>query len=961
MKSNKFYQFKTLFFLLLMMLVASCSNEMEFENTPAPDNWDGEIVLSMSSNLGWGANSRSESSETTVEDIKAFFQDKCLFMFITANEQNTSLMNEVIGLQYSDDGFKFGNYEKGEDGILAFTTKEGYVPKYPQDSGMDLYFVAISKYSELPVLQEGNALPTINHKISANQKDSNADSDLLYASVKNQSKTATPIVLNFKHLLSKVSIAYQPEEYEGKLVNAVFLENCYDAVNLNLTAGTISNSGTETSIRIRTQRTDDFNAPQYCEAYVAPATYAANSTFIKFCYNYNEDNKTSGKVVSYDIPTGETFESGHQYKYHMEVKRNGDIVMKDPTLYIYGSAISEKGYALPVDEAQKMTYNTETGEYSWTGNISNSGDFKFTCQSDAYWPGYVKGADVDGKMTADYFQIYETQDDPKFTVDLNGNYTVTFKKDVDNNYVTIKANSLQPIYLAGTNFGWLNEAKEMTYSNGVFTYTQETNSFNDTFRFLCNKDAYWPAYSKADVNDNTKAKYRETAVGDEFNFNLYVAAESHTISLNINTLEVTITATNVKPLYLFGTSTSSSYTAISYDEASKKYTAQDVQLSEGDLKLSCQSATEYPAYCQGENSSKATYVAENGTAFNVPYTGTYDIQFDPVTMDIMITEKEVLKPLYIVGDALQGYDPTLAILMDEQDGVYTYTGEFVRGGFRFICQNIKDQWWPGYANIDGSAKYFENYEGLAPDFDIYTKGNYTITFDSNKETDNVSIVSNRIDPVYLIGDATPNGWSTGNPTSMKNIAGTYSFEWNGNLTTNNQHDLRFICQAVEGQYWPGYAKATDSSVTYIHSNEESTGKDIKFEIGVASEYYVYLNTENLEAKINRIPNQLWMIGDASDAGWNFSEMLDMTKDGMSYKITTNLKAGTFRFSLAGKDNTNWGIEYINAPSDNCQITGTSSFKLDYEQYNWKVEEGQAGNYTITLDFKTYTISFQKNN
>lgn len=759
MKSNKFYQFKTLFFLLLMMLAASCSNEMEFENTPAPDNWDGEIVLSMSPNLGWGANSRSESSETTVEDIEAFFQDKCLFMFITANGQTTSLMNEVIGLQYSDGGFKFGNYAKGEDGILAFTAKEGYVPKYPQDSGMDLYFVAISKYSDLPVLQEGNALPTINHKISANQKDSNADSDLLYASVKNQLKTANPVVLNFKHLLSKVSIAYKPEEYEGKLVNAVFLENCYDAVNLNLTAGTIFNSSTETSIRIRTQRTDDFNAPQYCEAYVAPATYAANSTFIKFCYNYNEENKTSDKVVSYNIPDGKEFVSGHQYKYHMNVYKNGDIVMEDPTLYIYGSAISEKGYALPVDETQKMTYNTETGEYSWTGNISNSGDFKFTCQADAYWPGYVKGTDEDGNMIATYCTEYESSNEPKFTVDLSGEYTVSLKKDGDNNYVTIKAN---------------------TYS-----------------------------------------------------------------------------------------------------------------------------------------------------------------------------------PLYIVGDALLGYDLAQSILMDEQDGVYTYTGEFVRGGFRFICQ--QDSWNPGYVNINGSAEYFDNYDGLAPDFDIYTKGNYTITFDSNKETDNVSIVSNRIDPVYLIGDATPNGWNTASPTPMTNIAGTYSFEWDGNLTTNGESNLRFICQAVEGQFWPGYAKASDNTVTYIHSNEESTGKDIKFEIGVASEYYVYLNTENLEAKINRIPNQLWMIGDASDAGWNFSEMLDMTKDGMSYKITTNLKAGTFRFSLAGKDNTNWGIEYINAPSDNCQITGTSSFKLDYEQYNWKVEEGQAGNYTITLDFKTYTISFQKNN
>ena len=761
MKSNKFYQIKTLFFLLLMMLVASCSNEMEFENTPAPDNWDGEIVLSMSPNFGWGANSRSESSETTVEDIKAFFQDKCLFMFITANEQNTSLMNEVIGLQYSDDGFKFGNYEKGEDGILAFTAKEGYVPKYPQDSGMDLYFVAISKYSELPVLQEGNALPTINHKISANQKDSNADSDLLYASVKNQSKTATPIVLNFKHLLSKVSIAYQPEEYEGKLVNAVFLENCYDAVNLNLTAGTISNSGTETSIRIRTQRTDDFNTPQYCEAYVAPATYAANSTFIKFCYNYNEENKTSDKVVSYNIPEGKEFVSGYQYKYHMNVYKNGDIVMEDPTIYIYGSAIGENAYNLPVLEAQKMIYDEDTGEYSWTGNISNSGDFKFTCQADAYWPGYVKGAEVDGNMTATYCTEYESSDEPKFTVNLSGEYTVSLKKDGDNNYVTIKAN---------------------TYS-----------------------------------------------------------------------------------------------------------------------------------------------------------------------------------PLYIFGDALQGYDPTLAILMDEQDGVYTYTGEFIRGGFRFICQNIKDQWWPGYANIDGSAKYFDNYDGYAPDFDIYTKGNYTITFDSNKETNNVSIVSNRIDPVYLIGDATPNGWSTASPTPMTNILGTYSFEWDGNLTTNGESDLRFICQAVDGQYWPGYAKASDNTVNYF-STPPTT--DTKFDISNAGYYYVLLNTENLNVKIERLPDNVWIFGDATDAGWTWGNMRAMSRVGATFTITTNLKEnGYFRFSLTGPQSTEWQGDYIYAPEyDGYPISGSNkAFYMGAGQNTWKVGVGEAGNYTITLDFKTYTISFQKNN
>ena len=767
MKSNKFYQFKTLFFLLLMMLVASCSNEMEFENTPAPDNWDGEIVLSMSSNLGWGANSRSESSETTVEDIKAFFQDKCLFMFITANEQNTSLMNEVIGLQYSDDGFKFGNYEKGEDGILAFTAKEGYVPKYPQDSGMDLYFVAISKYSELPVLQEGNALPTINHKISANQKDSNADSDLLYASVKNQSKTATPIVLNFKHLLSKVSIAYQPEEYEGKLLNAVFLENCYDAVNLNLTAGTISNSGTETSIRIRTQRTDDFNTPQYCEAYVAPATYAANSTFIKFCYNYNEENKTSDKVVSYNIPKGKEFVSGYQYKYHMNVYKNGDIVMEDPTIYIYGSAIGENAYNLPVLEAQKMTYDEGTGEYSWTGNISNLGDFKFTCQADAYWPGYVKNRNNENMVL--YCTEYESSDEPKFTVRSSGEYKVTLNPTTK--FITITSTSepiVDPLYICGdaTSVGWTTSAaEELEYDSETKTFKYLNKQMNKgEFIFICSKDKYWPSYRKDDSNNVVlKAKYHQTDPGSNY----------------VN--------------------------------------------------------------------------------FNIIHAGTYDIEFNIETLDVTITPKS-LNPLYIYGDALNGWETTNFVEMTNTPGTYEFNWEgSIQKDKQFRFSTQKDNDYQSLYLFESDllvgnkymAKFYSEYKDMnKPNFWIYTDGNYKITIDiSDNEVTILPTAELNLPNLYISGRCEEfTNWSSQGITVVYD-SNSYSYKWTGSLGSSYV-DFRFLCQ--QGAWWPSYGREIQDNDTKAKYYQEDNKNDyLNFYTGEAGNYTIQLFPLTLGVKITK--------------------------------------------------------------------------------------------------------------
>ena len=116
--------------------------------------------------------------------------------------------------------------------------------------------------------------------------------------------------------------------------------------------------------------------------------------------------------------------------------------------------------------------------------------------------------------------------------------------------------------------------------------------------------------------------------------------------------------------------------------------------------------------------------------------------------------------------------------------------------------------------------------------------------------------------------------------------------------------------------------------------------------------------------------QLWMIGDATAAGWTLDNAVEMTKgEGYTFTWTGHLDAGELKFTCDRKGDWSGAwfmsneankaptgeeehILFIDKSSDDCkaQYLETNISDVDLK---WKIQE--AGNYTITLDQLKETV------
>jgi starch-binding outer membrane protein SusE/F len=158
--------------------------------------------------------------------------------------------------------------------------------------------------------------------------------------------------------------------------------------------------------------------------------------------------------------------------------------------------------------------------------------------------------------------------------------------------------------------------------------------------------------------------------------------------------------------------------------------------------------------------------------------------------------------------------------------------------------------------------------------------------------------------LYLIGDATPNGWAAGSATPMKAVANTTgSFTWTGTLQKGS---LKFI--TTLGSFLPSYNKkgATDSLI-YRSSDSDP---DVQFAIAKAGKYTI---TVNLIASIAKIEisdppySTIYFVGSFNN--WSFTPM---TQDPINnfifrYGVVLNWVAdGEFKF---GTTSGSWDNMY----------------------------------------------------
>jgi len=164
---------------------------------------------------------------------------------------------------------------------------------------------------------------------------------------------------------------------------------------------------------------------------------------------YTSDNVPHFKVSAegnYTFVLDLTTDNDNQ-KPKLTVTRNGGTEPEKPltALYICGHAIVKDGSAnwdLNDKYIQPMTATENPGEFTWTGDMYKDGQFKFRLNSheSGDWTGFVateadKAVETGVKLT---ILPSSGNNDYKFVVPEDGNYTVTANTYGDDKYITVE-------------------------------------------------------------------------------------------------------------------------------------------------------------------------------------------------------------------------------------------------------------------------------------------------------------------------------------------------------------------------------------------------------------------------------------------------------------------------------------------------------------------------------------------
>jgi len=228
------------------------------------------------------------------------------------------------------------------------------------------------------------------------------------------------------------------------------------------------------------------------------------------------------------------------------------------------------------------------------------------------------------------------------------------------------------------------------------------------------------------------------------------------------------------------------------------------------------------------------------------------------------------------------------------------------------------------------------------------------------------------EPLYIVGDATPGGWSLAEATEMTNISDD-KLSWKGTLTAG---ELKFACVPSSGLfedpfYQAAAANTPTDGVTSMIFNPDGKGVDNKWLVTTEGLYTIEVNLYQRTASFTRdksmddVPfKRVWIVGDATPGGWSCPFTGQMTYDEASghgtFKWTGTLTAGEIKFPL---QNSDWGGAFFMADSENKTVQIGVQMDLSYAPYgqpDHKFIVSEAGEYTILLNVINQTVKFIKN-
>lgn len=239
------------------------------------------------------------------------------------------------------------------------------------------------------------------------------------------------------------------------------------------------------------------------------------------------------------------------------------------------------------------------------------------------------------------------------------------------------------------------------------------------------------------------------------------------------------------------------------------------------------------------------------------------------------------------------------------------------------------------------------------------------------QTDSSNMVYLQVTPfippitaLFITGDATSKGWDYDNPAAMKmNANNSNQFTYNAVLLAG-EFEIPVAKGKPDGDFYRPLTNHPDFSngqTEYVPGGA-TPGNTNRWLITNPGAYKIKLDISE-PAYITIKPftpyAQLWMVGDATPAGWNINSptpMVQTTGNPYEFTYTGALKAGEFKIPVALG---NWNGDYYMPPTNHPDISNTDVVFIAGGNPDNKWQISAAGNYKVTINQLYETILIQK--
>ena len=435
----------------------------------------------------------------------------------------------------------------------------------------------------------------------------------------------------------------------------------------------------------------------------------------------------------------------------------------------------------------------------------------------------------------------------------------------DSNFVLSQGNQ----NATAVTFNWTTGTNNGTNSSISYTFQidKKGNNFASPLSVDLGKQAYVLSYTTGQLNDSVRDHWG-IAAGTPFDLEVRIIAKISGSSLEPQVSNVKeITVTPYEPvsskLYIIGGATLTGWDnnnseALTPDPETPGGFIYKGTLLPGSFKFITTLGSFLPSYNKGSDNTKLLYRTSDSDPdeqFTIDEASVYKISVDLIHLSIKI-EKLAASPyskLWIIGDAVpKGWNistPDSMVSNSYNSFIFKYNQILKAGEFKIPTAATGDFGVPFYMPLSNHPALTETGVQLVQNggndfkWNITNPGPYKITL-------NLLDMSIHIIPfqpytkLWIVGDATPNGWNIDNPSTMTATSDPYVFTYTGHL---NVGEFKFPVATGDWgtDFFRPLTNHPDINTTVAqfvkHGTAPDDTDDYKWYIATAGNYTITLN------------------------------------------------------------------------------------------------------------------------